>query len=187
MESVVKGAAAPLPMVGYGDLAAAVFIIACLLIGLKRGLSGELARLASTAAALAAAWVFHARAAVWLETYSRLGAEAARVTAFTAIFVAAAAAGILLRVLLGGVAKVVFAPRLERIGGAVAGLVKGVAWTVALLVILNLVPHPYLNRLFGEECAVGRLVRGAMPALRAALEPGATPADEPIEPPAEVF
>ena len=189
MEDVVTTAAAA-PLFGYGDLAAAIFILVCVLIGLKRGLAAELARLLGAGAALIAAWAFHGPVAAWLDTYSRLGAEAARATAFVTLFVLALAATMLLRMLLRGMVTVTFAPKLERIGGAFAGLIRGSAWLVAIFAVLILVPQPFLNRVAGEECATGRFVRRTLPALSAALEKtsGGLPADdEPIEPPAEVY
>jgi uncharacterized membrane protein required for colicin V production len=147
--------------------------LVCLLTirGYLRGLAGELAQLLSLVIALAAGLFYYSPLAGWLEAHTRLTGSSARAAAFVAVLGAAVAILIVLRHLLARFMKVVFEERFNRLGGLAAGFVRALALVMVVFLVMNLWPHPYLNRQFGEESVIGRFLIGRLPALRSETPP----------------
>ena len=166
------------------DLVAMVLILVGLLQGIRRGLSGELAHILGTVAAIIAVPLSHRPIASWLLENAGLEPRAAGAIAlFFAVIT-----GIVVLVILRGVLKrvlgVVIEKEADRFAGAFAGAARAAVLVAVLFLLLNLVPHPPTNRLFGEDSVAGRAVLRIMPALREKLEKK-SPAlfeDEPVMP-----
>lgn len=148
--------------------AVAIFVV-CLSVvhGLRRGLSGELAAVVSVVAALLLGLQFFEPLGSWVEVHTRLAGQAARAMAFVITVLASIVALILTRYALKRIMRVAIEPEADKIGGAVAGLVRACAAVVILFLVMNLWPHKYLNRKFGEESLIGRVMLRCVPELRA--------------------
>jgi uncharacterized membrane protein required for colicin V production len=168
------------------DIAAAAYLILGLLVGLKRGLSGELARLASAAVTLALTLHYYAGLADYLARNTRLAQHEALARPL-AFFILALCSGLFfltLRLILQHLMKITFNPKIDRAAGLLAGGARAVA-TVALVVLaLGLWPSSFLRRVFREESAVGRTLFTTAPALAARVQDALAPTPEPGPEPA---
>jgi uncharacterized membrane protein required for colicin V production len=152
------------------DLAALVLVGLGLVQGLWRGLAKEVAGLVSVSLSCGLGLSFYQPIGAWLVEHGRLGERAAQATAFITIAAAIGIVFLLLRLLLRLIMQVTFAKGIDRLGGAVAGLVRASLFVLTVFIAANLLPHEYLNRRFGEESFFGRQVLKAMPTLRESVE-----------------
>lgn len=152
------------------DIAALVLVVLGALQGLRRGLSGELARLAGMIAAYLAGLWLHEPVAAWCMARTRLEYGPARALAFALTVLGALALLMLVHAILGRAMKLVIAEGLDRIGGMAAGAARaGIVVLVIFLVVNLLTPDSYLGRLFGEASAIGRRVQAHGPMVRERL------------------
>jgi uncharacterized membrane protein required for colicin V production len=141
------------------DLAALALVIIGILGGARRGLSGELARVIAIAASVYAAWYLSGPATEWLSARQPEWTQQKSLgVAFTALILAALIVSWLLRAALRSVMTFAFKGRLERIGGAVCGLLRGCIFAAVILLLLSLVPHEGLRYAVTEDSWTGRLV-----------------------------
>ena len=152
------------------DVVALAVVAAGGLLGLFRGLSGELARLISTVAALLLGLRFYRPIGEWAVANTRLTGRPALAIGFIVTVLVVVVVTLLIRFATKRVLKVVVEGSAERIGGLVAGLVSAAVAVFMCFVILNLVPSAYLNRKFGSESVVGTIVLKAMPHLQELVE-----------------
>ena len=138
--------------------------------GFRRGLSGELARLISVIVAFTLGVFFYRPFGAWLLEYVRLGEQPAYALAFLVTVIGAVAIMILLRLVLKRIMKIIFAPAIDKTGGCAAGFLRAVVVILIIFVMINMWPHDYLNKLFGEESLIGRGVLKIMPTLREKYE-----------------
>jgi len=173
-----------LSLTNWVDVAALIVIGICVLRGWRRGLSGELAQLVGVVGALVFGLLAYRPFSFWLLEHTRLTDRPGRAVAFLASLVAALVVMILLRLALRSIIRIVVNERFDHAAGLLAGLVRGVTITGIVFLVMNLWPHPYLNRKFGEDSVFGVLLLRAMPALRAAGDAvnGSGVADEPPQP-----
>lgn len=169
----VKNLLASLPL-SLVDLGAALFLLLDMALGRKRGLSGQLGALLGSTASLAAALLGRTYAAGWLTAHARLDSRAADAVAYISLLVLALVAAFFVRKLLGGIAKLVFDPRLDKPAGLLAGLLNGLVLVLAVFLAMNVIPHGKLNRMFGDDSAVGRLVLRFVPWTQATADPAGT-------------
>ncbi len=154
------------PVPNVVDIAAFTVIALGSLLGIKRGLSGELARLLSIVTAFIFGIRFCNPFGAWLTERSRLDARSTYAFAFVATVVFSFALMLVLRFVLKRVMKVVVAEKFDKMAGLVAGFISSVFLVAIVLLGINLWPHDYLNRVFGSESILGRAVVRAMPAVR---------------------
>lgn len=152
------------------DGVAAGVVLVGMLLGYRRGLSGEMARVAGVLVAFACGMAAYRPATAWLTQHALASERAIAAFAFAVSFLAAFAAMLLARLLLGRVMKVVFEGTFDRIGGVLAGGLKAALFVLAVLIVLNLAPSEALNRMVGEESAVGRLACRLVPTMRERLD-----------------
>lgn len=152
------------------DIAALIFIAVGVFIGLRRGLSGELAHLLSIAAAFIVGLSFHQPIGVWLAEHTRLSPQSGRAMAFFLAVVVAMLGMVLARLAVKNIMKVVIEKEADKIGGCIAGFVRSSVIVIAVFLVMNMWPHDYLNRQFGEESIIGSVVLKCMPSLRSALD-----------------
>ncbi|MBU1693479.1 MAG: CvpA family protein [Verrucomicrobia bacterium] len=158
-----------LPQFNLVDIIALLYIALITLRGLARGLSGELARLLSAAAAVAAGLYFYEPFGRVLLQYTRLGEWGGERTAFGVAFALLLIGGWLamraLRFLLRHLMEFTFRGRIERVGGMLAGFLRASVVAGAVILLLGLAPQEDLRQLFVEESLLGRhLARYALPA-----------------------
>jgi len=145
----------------WTGLDAAVFLGLLLgtLIGLRRGLSGELARLIGAAAVVYAGLRFHGVLADRLLEHTRVAPPAAPALAFFLLLLGGLLAFALLRRLLQPLLRFGFPGGLERAGGAAAGLTRSGLLLLAMLFFLELTPVDYLQPYVFEKSLTGRIYR----------------------------
>ncbi|HBA84991.1 MAG TPA: hypothetical protein DCZ95_12925 [Verrucomicrobia bacterium] len=153
-----------LPQFNVVDLAVLGFLLLGLVMGIRRGLSGELAGLIGAGASVWAGWYYYQPASQYLVEKTRLTGQAAQGVAFLGLLVGAWILMILLRLVLRHVMEFAFKGKIERIGGGLAGLLKTGVIASAVLLLLGMWPHAFLHRLFAEDSLFGRIAgRNLMP------------------------
>ena len=145
------------------DIGALVFIILGGLHGLWRGLSGELANLASIICAFIFGIWFMPPFAGWLEANTRLSPDYTRAVAFLITVFTALLVLLCVRYLVRRVMKVVIDERFDRSGGVIAGILRATVVLVIVFVLFNLWPNDYLNRKFGKESLIGTFIMSQIP------------------------
>jgi uncharacterized membrane protein required for colicin V production len=142
------------------ELGAIVLVLWELLWGLKRGFAGELSRLISTTIALVAGLRFHQTVGRLLVDNTRLSEdpELALAVAFLLIVACVALLFIVLRLILRLLMTVKFNDKIDRSGGGVAGLLRGMLMALLCVYAIGLWPHEYLQNMVRKQSSVGRMV-----------------------------
>lgn len=137
-------------------------VVIALLIGLARGimrgLSGELAGLLSAAAALAAGWYGFRPLGAFIENSTRLTGQPAYTLAFATAVIVGYFLLRVLRIVLRAILEFSFKGSIERVGGAIAGLLHSALSAAVALIFLSLWPTEPLHRWITEQSYSGRLV-----------------------------
>lgn len=152
------------------DIVASVFVLLSMLHGYKRGLSGEIAQLIGVLVGFCLGIAGYRPLAQWLADNTRVGGGVADVLAFVVILVVSTIVLILVRFVLGRVMKVVFDESVNKAGGLLAACLRAVFVTLIIFIVMNLVPHDYLNEQFGERSLIGRGTLRLLPVLQAEIE-----------------
>lgn len=152
------------------DVAALIIVAFSTLQGFRRGLSGELARLVSVVVAFSFGLYFYRPLGSWLVEHSRLTEQRAQALAFLAMVIAAVVVMIFLRFVLKHIMKIAFEKKVDKMGGCLAGFIRSSVFVIIVFLLLNMWPHDYLNRQFGEKSVIGNIVVKYMPALREQIE-----------------
>jgi uncharacterized membrane protein required for colicin V production len=155
-----------LPAFSVIDVAAMVVALLCAAHGYRRGLSGALAQSAGAVAALILGLYAYQPFSAWLQIHTRLTERAAEVTAFLSTSIAVIVALLMLRSVLKRIMKIVIEQPFDKWAGLLAGTLRAIALVSIVFLAMNLWPHPYLNRKFGEESAIGRVALRLIPLLR---------------------
>ena len=152
------------------DLVAIIFILLSAIHGLIRKLSGELAHLIGFVVAwLVGRWAYGS-VGTWLSEQTSLGARLGSAVAFLIAVLSALLLMILLRWGTRRAMTVVFEPHVDRVGGLVAGLVRGSLIVGLVFFAVTAFPNAFLNRVFGEESLIGRNVIFLSPKLESFFE-----------------
>lgn len=157
------------------DVAALIFLLLGVAGGYRRRLSGELAPMVSSVAAVVAAYYGFASVAEWLRAHSALSGQTARAVAFSSVATVVFLSMLILRSIFGKVMKVVIEDRTDRALGCLAGLIRSIAMTAIVFAVVLMTGQPYLHRQFGEESVIGRQLIRSFPSLSAPAEPGREP------------
>ncbi len=148
------------------DIILLVIMALGLIQGLRRGLSGEIARLIGTAFSVWAGWFFYHPLGRRIMENTRLNEEESFATSFFICLVGVFIVMLLLRIILGKVMEVTFkGSTLERLGGALAGLLRTLLACAALLFFLNLLPSAFIRQSISENSFFGRIVTRQVPEL----------------------
>jgi len=142
------------------EIGALVLVLWEFLWGLKRGLSGELARLIGTVVILAAALRFYQVVGRVLADNTRLAAnpELALAVAFLLIVVCFALLFLVLRLILRLLMTVKFNDNIDRAGGGFAGLLRGVLLALLCVYAIGLWPLADLRAVVRKQSVVGRTI-----------------------------
>ncbi|OQX58126.1 MAG: hypothetical protein B5M52_05995 [Helicobacteraceae bacterium 4484_230] len=159
-----------LPEFNLVDIIALALIAVGAVQGYFRGLSGEIARLVGTVLAFVAGISLHATVGKWILENTRLEDQAAHAVAFIATILLAFAVMIVLRLIVKRLIKVVFADGFDKSSGVIAGVLRMSIVVCIIFFGMNMIPHDYLNRTFGEESVIGRIVVKYVPMVRETLE-----------------
>ncbi|HEY8240719.1 MAG TPA: CvpA family protein [Kiritimatiellia bacterium] len=140
------------------DAAIAVVVLVGVLGGIRRGLSGELARLIAAGVALYVAWKFAEPLADWLMQKQPMSYTRGYAMAFIGITAAALALTFVLRIMLRSVMEFAFRGRIERIGGALCALVRSGIVVAFVVLLVSLAPEGELRAAVCDESFVGSAV-----------------------------
>ena len=156
-------------MFNFIDAAAVIVVILAFLIGLRRGLSGELFPFLSVLINLLAGIRFYLPLSDLLLANTRLSAdpELARAMAFLAIIVVLGLFLLIVRIVLHIVMKTMFSQGTNRAGGGVLGLARGTLTVILLVFAIGLWPNNYTRQLIVIDSFIGRTVFKAAPLLSA--------------------
>lgn len=159
-----------MPVLSAVDIVALVLIAVGGIQGFFRGLSGELARLGGAVIALVGGTLLHEPVGQWVSANTRLEARPAQTLAFIATVVIAILIMIAVRMMLKKVIQGVFSPGFDKTTGTLAGLLRMSIFTCIVFIVMNMVPVDSLNRLFGEQSAVGSFMVRYVPTVEKTLE-----------------
>jgi len=165
-----------MPDLSITDILAIVLIVIGAIQGFLRGLSGEMARLAGAVIAFIGGTLLHEPVGQFVSTHTRMEARPAQTLAFIATVIIAVLIMLAVRVVLSKIIKGVFSPVFDKTGGILAGLLRMSIFTCILFIIMNMVPVDSLNRLFGEQSAVGSFMVRYVPTVEKTLEAAGIPA-----------
>jgi len=140
------------------DAIVGVFLAAGLIGGVRRGLSGELARAVIAVACIVVASLYGRPLADWALNRFGLSPRTSYLAALLALLLGVYLASSLLRMLLGRLMDFQFKGKLERLGGGLCGLLRSGVVVSILLLLLSLMPNPKLRDLITQESSSGRLI-----------------------------
>lgn len=140
------------------DAVALALLLAGLIGGIRRGLSGELARVMVALVCIFVVYHYTRPFAKWLQDHFHWEAHLALLGGVLALLLGAYIAATLIRMLLSTILNFAFKGKLERIGGALAGLLRSAITVTLFLLLVSFIPNDTVHRVVNEESASGRLV-----------------------------
>lgn len=147
-----------LPLFNIADLVVFGILLFGLIRGFIKGLSGELAGLISVVVAVAAGRFLYRPLGLYIGERTTLGEPAAYAAAFIVTLLGAYLLMLILRLMLRALMEFSFKGKIERLGGALAGLLGAAVFAAALLLVLGLWPNDRLHRVFAEDSVIGHAV-----------------------------
>ncbi len=168
-----------LPSLGLVDVVALAAIAFAALRGYFRGLSGELAGLIGNAGSLLVGVGCYRAIGDWLQHNSKVTGASALALAFGGIVVGGILFTMVLRWTVGRIFRVVVEDGINRTGGVVAGILRGLVVVTIVFALLNMLPNERVHRKFVNESVIGTLVQRVIPQLS-----GASDKNEEVEIPA---
>ena len=177
-----------LPQFNIFDIIVLLYLLSGLYHGLRRGLSGELASVLSTGLAFVGGWKLYQPLGDHLLKVSKLSSPTAHALAFVILIVGGYIVLKIIRLLLRHLMEFSFKGKLERLGGALSGLIRVTVVAATFVLMVGLGPGAFLRDLVIEKSVFGSQVFSRLgpvveslkekyPALQQAEEP-AIPADE---------
>ncbi|MCA1810243.1 MAG: CvpA family protein [Lentisphaerae bacterium] len=153
------------------DLVVLAIVVWETIMGLRRRMAGELFRLLCTVFVLGVAWKYYLDFGAVLAEHTRLvdNPDMASAIAFTMLVTMLGLGCALLHLILGLLVKVEFNAGIDRLGGALFGLLRGVLVAVLLVFAAGLWPPAPMRSLFREQALTGRLVQRVAPPIIKAL------------------
>jgi len=150
------------------DLVFPVIILWELLMGLRRGLSGELFRLLGTCLVFAIGLRFYEDFGLMIANHSRLAQnqEMAVALAFLLILVGMGVCFFIMRIVLTLLVNVKFNDAIDRPAGGLAGGLNGILIAVLLVFAAGLWPNTGLQPLITIESYVGKTVFKIVPVVK---------------------
>ena len=138
-----------------------------IIMGLRRKMAGELFRLLCTILVLIAGWRYYANIGAWLAENTRLSAspEAAQAIAFAMIVILLGVCCALLHLIVALLMEVRFNILIDRIGGAIMGLLRGALVVMMLIFAGALWPSETLREVLQEKSCAGRITAQIAPPL----------------------
>lgn len=157
-------------MPNFADILAAVIILFCIVMGYRRGLSGELARAISWLVVLVLGILLKDPLGAWLTEHTRLEGRAALAVAYLVIIIVGIITIIIVSLVVTKLVKFVVAEGADKLVGSIIGFAKGIIVVLVMFILFNLWPHEYLNRVFGEQSMIGMVVIRCMPEIQETLQ-----------------
>ena len=150
------------------DLAVPVIILWELLMGLRRGLSGELFRLIGTCLVFGIALRFYENFGLMIARHSLLAQnhEMAAALSFLLILIGIGVCFFVLRIVLVLLVNVKFNDSIDRPAGGMAGLLNGVLTAALLVFAAGLWPNQELRPVITSESYAGQFVFKVVPVVK---------------------
>ena len=152
------------------DYLAIGIVLLGILQGYHRRFSGELAHLISVVVAFVFGLLFYRPFGIWLIDHTRLTGQTANVVAFITTMLASMIIMTIIRLTLRRIMRVVIEEEVDKTLGAISGFLRVSVFVFAVFLIMNMWPNDYLNRIFGEESFIGRVIVKITPSFYEALE-----------------
>ena len=151
------------------DICAFALLVLGILVGLRRGLSGEVANLLSLVVGFMAGVTAHRLFdAGWPAPAGRAGLHA--VAGVVVALVAGTVAMALARFVCKRLIRIVIEEESDRVWGAVVGGLRSAIFVLAIFIVMNLLPNERANRWFGETSLIGQQVVRFMPCVEEKIE-----------------
>lgn len=142
------------------DMLAAILVAVWTLVGLKKGLSGQIAFFIAGLAVVASLYFGFTPCQEWLVKRFLMPAQLARLVSFVALIGIPLLAVLLIHSAAGYVVKVTFTTWVDRLCGAIAGCLSACVFVALVFVLLNVLPRDIRPASFGRQSWVGRHVLG---------------------------
>lgn len=156
--------------VNFADVFVLLALLVGAVVGFRRGLSDQLARPLSMLLGLLATLYTYGPMESLVEMSQGLSAEMKGAAAIALTAVAAIICMVLARMLLTRLIRLFVAQESERVGGVVLGAVRAALAVLILFLLMNIMPYPSLNRIFGEDSLIGRQVVKITPMVSREIE-----------------
>ena len=152
------------------DWIAAAILLVFAVLGFRRGLVGEIFRIAAVIVGLFGGFAFYGRLAELLLRFFPLGwQKGIQVVSFIIVFAAFAGLTVLLGMLISKILQLTLLSWVDRIGGAVMGLVKGLLIVGVLVWVITLLPS-LEKRVRMDKSIVAKKSTAAISFIRAKAE-----------------
>jgi uncharacterized membrane protein required for colicin V production len=151
METVMAG-------FNFVDGIVAAILVVGIADGTRRGLSGEAATLVATAASGLAAWKFSGWARELILRNTSFSAKEATIAGVVAVFAVAFVALWIIRKSLAAMMQFNFKGKVERIGGALCGLIRYSVITACVLLTATFIPNDKVQKAVADDSASGHFV-----------------------------
>lgn len=148
------------------DMLALLALVIGFILGFKRGLSGEVARLIGVGAAFALGLIFYQKFAGYILDHTRLSEQTSKAMAFIIIFFGCCLVLLIVTLLFKYLVKTAVQEPTDRTVGGLIGILRAAIFVIAIYIAMNLVPNDYLNSNFGEKSTVGSFILKCMPNMR---------------------
>jgi len=157
-------------MLNLVDSVALLFVLVHVVLSWRRGLSEEIGRVAGAVLAFWMGLRYHEAVASWMTDHTRMEGDPARVVAYLGVVLLIILTSLVLTLVTSKLIKLAIPDGVDKVAGGVAGLVKGTFYTAIIFLAMNMWPHDYLNRHFGEESMIGSVVMKLVPAIQEHME-----------------
>ena len=142
------------------DASSVIVVLLTLMLGLRRGLARELFPFLSVLINLLVALCLYLPLSNFLIVNTRLSeyTDVARAAAFLAIVLTLGLCLLIIRMVLQLIMKIVFKEGVNRIGGGILGLARGMLVVILIVFGIGLWPNNYLRQLFVTNSFIGQKV-----------------------------
>lgn len=142
--------------INWIDILIIIYIVRAFFHGKKRGFSFEITAFVSALASWVLAIHFYQGLGLSINKWFLLSLETARVISFAGIAICILFLGAILSRLIKKIMKLSFLPNIEKIGGCILGILRGISISAIIIVALALTPSKaiqqevYISSFFGN-------------------------------------
>lgn len=140
------------------DVIAAIFLLVCLALGFRRGLVGQIAPIIGLIVIAATVHFGYTPCRDWLTAHVDLNASVVRIGALVIVIGVPLIVVMLFGKLLGEMVKLPILSGIDRVGGAVAGLIAGIIFVLIVFSVLIVLPQRYQCPTVSKASWIGRHV-----------------------------
>jgi len=152
------------------DLFFLVIVLLGLIRGLVRGLSRELADVFRIGGAVIATWFLYEPVGQWIYGNTGLSDRNSFLLGAVAVLLGSFIALILLHLVLSHIMKLAFEKGIERVGGMLAGGMKGALLAAVVVLLAGFLPHEPVRYAVREESRAGGWIHAHWPGVVERLE-----------------